>query len=77
MQRVEHGWRCEVAALGDQADDGRVADAWMLGEKVADSGGALGDPRPFVEQPGDGKERGQVDLDRLPAERRSCARPSA
>ena len=52
------------------AVDGRVAGAWVGGEKLADCGGALGHPRPVVEQARDGEERRQVDLDRFAAEAR-------
>ena len=70
MQRVERRRRRDLAALHDDAVDGRIAGAGMGGDEIADCRGALGHPRPVVEQARDGEERREVDLDRFAAEAR-------
>ena len=62
--------RADVAPGHDDLAHDRIDGVRVGGDERADGGVALGDPRSAVEQRRRLGERGEVDLDELPAERR-------
>ena len=61
-----HG--AEASARLDHGPRGRPECVGACRQKLADGGGALGDPRAGIEQLGRNQERGEVDLDQRSAE---------